>query len=259
MKRFFILSKALTLSYAREPMVVFWNLVFPVFLLVIYRFVFGEMAVNGAAFMQWVVPGVVVLNILSFGMLGGSAFMTGMRTTGVLWRLKATPTPAVYLFGAFMVVNVLTCLAQTALVLGFAAVAFGWSVSFDGLILSLPMILLTVVASVALGAVHQQPVAKPECDACRRAVAVLRATLSRRTGHSYGEYAGMAATDGAVPARLRHRRSGARAVDQRRPGRRRGAQPGALCGLHPGGWPPGGALLPLADEQVRGERCEGGG
>lgn len=151
MKRFFILSKALTLSYAREPMVVFWNLVFPVFLLVIYRFVFGEMAVDGAAFMQWAVPGVVVLNILSFGMLGGSTFMTGMRTTGVLWRLKATPTPASQFVGAFMVVNVLMCLAQTALVLGFAAVAFGWSVSFDGLILSLPMILLTVVASVALG------------------------------------------------------------------------------------------------------------
>lgn len=151
MKRFVILSKALTLSYAREPMVVFWNLVFPVFLLVIYRFVFGETAVDGATFMQWVVPGVVVLNILSFGMLGGSTFMTGMRTTGVLWRLKATPTPAAYLVGAFMVVNVLMCLAQTALVLGFAAVAFGWSVSSNGLILSLPMILLTVVASVALG------------------------------------------------------------------------------------------------------------
>jgi ABC-2 type transport system permease protein len=151
MKRFFALSKALTLSYVREPMVVFWNLVFPVFLLVIYRLVFGEMAVDGAAFMQWVVPGVVVLNILSFGMLGGSTFMTSMRATGVLWRLKATPTPAAHLFGAFMVVNVLICLAQTGLVLGFAAVAFGWSVSFDGLILSLPMILLAVVASVALG------------------------------------------------------------------------------------------------------------
>lgn len=151
MKRFFILSKALTFSYAREPMVVFWNLVFPAFLLVIYRFVFGETAVDGAAFMQWVVPGVVVLNILSFGMLGGSTFMTGMRTTGVLWRLKATPTPASQFVSAFMVVNVLMCLAQTALVLGFAAVAFGWSVSFDGLILSLPMILLAVVASVALG------------------------------------------------------------------------------------------------------------
>ncbi len=151
MKRFMILSKALTLSYAREPMAVFWNLVFPVFLLIIYRFVFGEMAVDGATFMQWVVPGVVVLNILSFGLLGGSAFMTSMRTTGVLWRLKATPTPAVHLFGAFMVVNVLMGLAQTALVLGFAAVAFGWRVSFDGLILSLPMITLAVIVSVALG------------------------------------------------------------------------------------------------------------
>lgn len=151
MKRFFILARALMLSYAREPMVVFWNLVFPVFLLVIYRFVFGGTDVDGATFMQWVVPGVVVLNILSFGMLGGSAFMTNMRATGVLWRLKATPTPAAYLVGAFMIVNVVMCLAQTALVMGFAAIAFGWSVPFDRLILSLPMILLAVIVSVALG------------------------------------------------------------------------------------------------------------
>ncbi|MFC1466711.1 MAG: ABC transporter permease [Candidatus Brachytrichaceae bacterium NZ_4S206] len=151
MKRFLILTQSLALAYVREPMVVFWNLVFPLFLLVIYRFVFGEMNVGGNDFMQWVVPGVVVLNVLSFGILGSASFMLQMRTAGVLRRLQATPTPTAILFGAFMAVNVLMCLAQTAAVIVFAAVVFGWTTSLHGLLLSLPMILLSVVVAVALG------------------------------------------------------------------------------------------------------------
>lgn len=151
MKRFLILTQSLTLAYMREPMVVFWNLVFPLFLLVIYRFVFGEMDVGGDDFMQWVVPGVVVLNVLSFGILGSTSFILQMRTAGVLRRLQATPTPTATLFGAFMTVNVLMCLAQTAAVIVFAAAVFGWTTSLHGLLLSLPMILLSVVVAVALG------------------------------------------------------------------------------------------------------------
>lgn len=151
MKRFFILTQSLALAYLREPMVVFWNLIFPLFLLVIYRFVFGEMDVGGDDFMQWVVPGVVVLNVLSFGILGSASFMLQMRTAGVLRRLQATPTPTAALFGAFMTVNALMCLAQTAAVMAFAAMVFGWTTSLNGLLLSLPMILLAVIVSVALG------------------------------------------------------------------------------------------------------------
>ena len=151
MKRFFILCKSLALAYVREPMVVFWNLIFPVFLLVIYRFVFGNTNVGGDNFIQWVVPGVVVLNVLSFGMLGSSAFMLQMREAGVLRRLQATPAPTSALFGAFMSVNVLMCLAQTALVIVFAAAAFGWATSLKGLLLSTPMILIAVIVAVAVG------------------------------------------------------------------------------------------------------------
>lgn len=151
MKRFFILTKSLLLSYVREPQTLFWNLVFPVFLLIIYRIVFGSGTVGGVDYMTWVVPGVVVLNILSFGLTGSSAFMSQMRESGVLRRLQATPVPPLQLFGAFMAVNVLMCLAQTITVLIFAIVAFQWTSSIGGVLMSLPMILIAVIASVALG------------------------------------------------------------------------------------------------------------
>lgn len=151
MKRFWILSRSLFLSYAREPQTLFWNLVFPVFLLVIYRVVFSSGVINDADYMTWVVPGVVVLNILSFGMIGGSAFMTQMRESVVLRRLQATPTPPAMLFSAYVVVNLVACLMQTALVMAFARVAFQWTTTLTGLLISLPMILIAVIVSVALG------------------------------------------------------------------------------------------------------------
>lgn len=151
MKRFSILTRSLFLSYAREPQTLFWNLVFPLFLLVIYRVVFGAQAVDGVNYMQWVVPGVVVLNILSFGLVGSSAFMTDMREKGVLRRLQATPVPPLVLFGAYVTVNLISCLLQTALVIVFSMVVFQVPFSLSGLLLSLPMIFVAVLVAVALG------------------------------------------------------------------------------------------------------------
>lgn len=151
MKRFYLLTQSLFLSYVREPMTLMWNLVFPVFLLTVYRFAFGSNPESGPAFMLWVVPGVIAMNILSFGMVGSSSFMTNMRDTGVLWRMRATPVPTSLLFAAFVAVNLLISLMQSALVLLFAVVAFGWPVSLAGLVLSVPMIVLATLASIALG------------------------------------------------------------------------------------------------------------
>jgi ABC-2 type transport system permease protein len=151
MKRFWILTKSLFLSYVREPQTFFWNLAFPVFLLVIYRLVFGGGTVDGVDYMTWVVPGVVVLNILSFGMIGSSAFMAQMREKGVLRRLQATPIPPHDLFIAYVIVNLIVCLMQTAVVMGFSLVVFQWHTTPAGLLMSLPMIVIAVIAGLAMG------------------------------------------------------------------------------------------------------------
>jgi ABC-2 type transport system permease protein len=132
-------------------MTLFWNLVFPVFLLVVYKFVFGSGTVDGMNYMTWVVPGVIVFNILSFGMLGGSAFMSQMRESGVLRRLQATPVSPIQLFAAYVSVNLLMCLAQTTLIILFAVIAFQWPVTLQGLLISLPAIVIAVLMAVALG------------------------------------------------------------------------------------------------------------
>ncbi|MDW8293138.1 MAG: ABC transporter permease [Anaerolineae bacterium] len=152
MRRFFILTRALVLTTLREPAVLFWNLAFPVLLLVLYVLIFGEQARAGrAGFVQWIVPGVVTLNILSFGLIGSTSLTMQMREAGVLRRVRATPVSISTLFAVFVATNVLVCIAQTALVLAFAALAFGWRAELDRLVLSLPLMLLAITLSVALG------------------------------------------------------------------------------------------------------------
>jgi ABC-2 type transport system permease protein len=153
MKRFFVLTKALLLMHLRNRTTLFWNLAFPVFLLVIYSQIFGAMDVGGTNFMTWVVPGVLVFNILAFGLLSSGTLMVNMREKGVLRRLQASPIPAGQLVGSYLLVNVLIALLQSTIILVFAALVFRTPLTLGGALRALPMIVFGILAFVALGQV----------------------------------------------------------------------------------------------------------
>ncbi len=153
MKRFVLLTKALFLMHIRNHLTLFWNLAFPILLLVIYYFAFGQGQVGDTNYIAWVVPGVVVFNILSFGLLGSGSMMVSMREKGILQRLQATPVPALSLVGSYLLVNVLIGLLQSALIVSFAALAFGMSLTWTGVLRALPMVIVGIVTFLALGQV----------------------------------------------------------------------------------------------------------
>ena len=100
MKRFLILTKAMTLMHLRNGYVLFWNFAFPVLLMFIYGAVMSQ-------YMDYMTPGVIVLNALSFGLVSSSTMMLEMREKSVLRRLQATPLPAGQLIGSYLLVNVI--------------------------------------------------------------------------------------------------------------------------------------------------------
>jgi ABC-2 type transport system permease protein len=153
MKRFLVLTKAMTLMHLRNRATLFWNLAFPVFLLVIYSQIFGAMDVGGTNFMTWVVPGVVVFNVLAFGLLSSGTMMVNMREKGILRRLQASPIPAGQLVGSYLLVNVLIALLQSTIIVTFAALVFRTPLTLSGAVRAFPMIVLGVLAFVALGQV----------------------------------------------------------------------------------------------------------
>lgn len=112
MKRFFALTKAMFLIHIRECFSLFWNFGFPIFLLVIDGAIFSGDDVAG--FMTWMLPGVVAINILAFGLISSSTMMVEMRRKGVLRRLQASPVPTAQLIGAYLLVNVAICTPASA-------------------------------------------------------------------------------------------------------------------------------------------------
>jgi ABC-2 type transport system permease protein len=151
MKRFWILTKAMFLVHIRNRITLFWNMVFPVFLLVVYSLVFGSMNVDGLDYMTWIIPGVIVLNILAYGLMSSSAMLVNMRENGVLLRLSTTPVPALELVGSFLIINVLIAFLQAGMILLTAILFFDYSISLVGLLKAVPVILLAIITSVALG------------------------------------------------------------------------------------------------------------
>lgn len=151
MKRFLVLTKAMTLMHLRSRATLFWNLVFPVFILVIYSQIFGQMTVGSEGFMTWVVPGVVVFNILAFGLLGSGTVMVDMREKGVLRRLQASPIPAAQLVGSYLLVNLLIALLQSTILVLFAALVFKTPLTAGGTLRALPMVVMGILTFVALG------------------------------------------------------------------------------------------------------------
>jgi ABC-2 type transport system permease protein len=151
MYRFFMLAKAMLLVHLRDRTLLFWNIAFPVFLLVIYGAIFGGDDLAG--FMTWMMPGVLTGNLLAFGLIGSSSTMSELRVKGVLRRLQASPVPAGALIGAYLLANLAMALATALVVMLVGVVAYGVTIPVLNFLLTLPMIAVTVIAGVALGQV----------------------------------------------------------------------------------------------------------
>jgi ABC-2 type transport system permease protein len=153
MKRYLKLTKAMFLIHIRNRATLFWNLGFPIFLLLIYSAIFGHNQVSGVDYMTWVVPGVIVFNILAYGLLSSSTVMVELRQKGVLRRLQASPIPARQLVGSYLTVNILVCTLQAVLILVFSMLVFRTSLTLSSALLGFPLVVVGVVTCVALGQV----------------------------------------------------------------------------------------------------------
>jgi ABC-2 type transport system permease protein len=153
MKRFLILTKAQVLMQLRNRAVLFWNFTFPALLLVLYGIVFGAQKVGTVNYMTWVVPGTIVVNALSFGLVSSSTAMQEMREKGILRRLRATPLPALPLIGSYVLVNVVVGLIQAALILLVGAVLYQVPFTLVGIALAVPLIVCSTLTFIAIGQV----------------------------------------------------------------------------------------------------------
>ncbi|MBX9246365.1 ABC transporter permease [Actinotalea ferrariae] len=103
----------------REPDALFLSVALPVILLLLFVYVFGGAIETGTQYVDYVVPGIVLL-CAGFGAAGTAVTVAGDMTEGIVERLRTTPVhPAAVLTG-HVVAGVARNLLATSLVVGLA-------------------------------------------------------------------------------------------------------------------------------------------
>jgi ABC-2 type transport system permease protein len=152
MKRFLLLTKSLLLIHLRNRYTLFWNFVFPIFMMFLFNSVLGFGGDDGQGTV-WMVPGLVVLNLLSFGLISSSTTMVEFRQQGILRRIQATPVSALHLIGAYLLVNLLIGLIQSATIVVFGVLVYRTPVTLQGVLMALPFVFIGILVFLAFGQV----------------------------------------------------------------------------------------------------------
>jgi ABC-2 type transport system permease protein len=139
--------------WLREPMALFWGIVFPLVLTVVFGLASNKPQhdLGGLRLIDVYVPTLMAFVLTVVAVSALPSMLSAYRNIGVLRRMSTTPVAPWLLLGADVVVNAVIILSALMLIAGVSMVAFNVSLPspFLGFLVAL---LLGAVAMLALGA-----------------------------------------------------------------------------------------------------------
>ena len=176
----------------REPLYLFWGLVFPVILLVVLGSIPGFREVNadlgGVSLIATYTPVIIVLSMAFTSVAGLPTVVGTYRERLILKRLATTPVGSARLLTALMVQNLVTTLGMTVLVLLVARLAFGVALPGAPVAWGLTLVLVAgALLSVGLAIAALSPTGKvAECGRQHPLLPadVLRGAVDPVAGHA---------------------------------------------------------------------------
>ena len=161
------------LTLLRDPMSVFFAIVFPVILLIFFSAIYGSEATwGGLPLPQYLAAAFSVYGVAVMSYVNLSAGVVDDRAKGVLKRLRGTPLPpSAYIVGR-VGAAVLLGLATVALIFGIGALFFGVRVGFVALVVGVLVFLAIIATMAALGMLISTLVDSPQA-----AIGIALATL----------------------------------------------------------------------------------
>jgi ABC-2 type transport system permease protein len=145
------LSLAITRSYFRDKLTLFFTFVFPLVFLVVFGLLFGHQSIDGRHFIDYTATGVMCWGVANAAMFGVAYTLIYWRNNDVLRLIRMTPTRLPTVIGSRFLVAVVVALAQAVLFISIATLpVFGLNVS-DRAVLALPGLLAGVAAFFAIG------------------------------------------------------------------------------------------------------------
>jgi ABC-2 type transport system permease protein len=132
------------LGLRRDLLSVFFTVVFPAVLLVLFPSVFGDTPVDGVPMARYLLAGMITYAVAVAGWVNLPESMAGARAAGILKRLRGTPLPYSCHVAGRVLSAMLTAAASTLLLCALAAV-------MSGVRLRVPDVLMLLVAITAGG------------------------------------------------------------------------------------------------------------
>lgn len=134
----------------------------PTILMLLFTFVFGGALASDGSYVNYVVPGIILL-CAGFGAASVAVDVANDMTTGVIARFRTMPIPAGSVITGHVVASVVRNLVATAVVIGVALlVGFRPTASFGEWLASLALVALYILAITWLFAAIGLAASSPE-------------------------------------------------------------------------------------------------
>lgn len=106
--------------FVRERQAMFWTFFLPAFMLAFFGTAFG-----GPGYTEFLVAGLVGMNLMSMSLFSLGTVLVGYRERGILRRLRLTPLSAAAFIGAHVLNRYVIGIIQAVFLLSFGYVLFG--------------------------------------------------------------------------------------------------------------------------------------
>lgn len=161
-RRFATVLSYMCVMTARNRVALFFSIALPTFSLLLFGYIFkgnsippvgGAGAGGSVSYSVWLLPGILVMNMMATGMMGGSAAMIVWRERGIFRRLIVTGTPVWQVMLARVVSQLALLIVQAASAIILTVWTFGYRFQFGYLGVTLLFIGLGGLVFLAFGQV----------------------------------------------------------------------------------------------------------
>ncbi|MBP1996881.1 ABC transporter permease [Paenibacillus eucommiae] len=139
--------------YFRDLLTIFWLLVYPILMLVIFGSIFGDQPGTepGTRYIDTYVPALCVLNVISVSVFTLNINMVTYRVNGTLRRFRVTPVRASAVLASQGMQGVFLILAGATEIIVLAKLVWDIQLTFSGLLTLIVCLLLGCIGFFSLG------------------------------------------------------------------------------------------------------------
>lgn len=159
MRRFIVILKLINVMALRNRVVLFFNILMPTLSLVLFGVIFGQhqipLPTGNAQFPYaiWLLPGIIVMNMMASGFMGNSSAMIAWRERGIFKRIAVTPMPIWQVMLARVLTQIVIIVAQTIIAIILSLFVFKFNFNLTYTPITLAFIILGAVVFLSFGQV----------------------------------------------------------------------------------------------------------